>query len=171
MSLGETYVRCSVGLEVGQSYALHREVFLDEDKRPFVILHCHFNAHFKKAIPWVVELKNEPGEDDGPWSMHYLEDDQIEVDSISGVMSHFQQPLAHFAKDDGGDVVKPLFLMNEYDLGPTWTDFYKGDRKVARVYTHYYSRGKDLNENPLPDLLWVHPEPDSDTESEEYDGV
>ena len=168
MSSGETYVRCSVRLGARQSYALHREVFLDQDTSPFVILHCHFNSHVKTGNPWVVQLKNEPGEDDGPWSMQYLDGDQIEQDTISGVMSHFQQPIAHFRKDDGGDILRPLVLQNEYDLGPTWTDFFKGERKVARVYTHYYRRGQDKNENPLPELLWVHPEPDPDTESDEH---
>lgn len=171
MSLGETYIRCSVHVGPRQTYALHREVFLDDDGRPFVILNCHFNAHIKKGIPWVVELKNEPGEDDGPWSMHYLEDDQMQVNTISGIMSHFQQPLAHYTEPDGGETLTPLRLRNEYDLGPTWTDFYKGARKVARLYTHYYRHGKDLHENPLPELLWVHPERDSDTESDEYAGA
>ena len=80
-------------------------------------------------------------------------------------------PLVHCPQPDGGETLCPLRMRNEYDLSPTWTDFYKGDRKVARLYTHYYSHGKDLHENPLPELLWVHPERDSDTESDEYAGA
>jgi hypothetical protein len=63
----------------------------------------------------------------------------------------------------------PLRLCNEYDLGTTtWTDFYQGHRKIARVYTHYYRHGKAVNGSTLPELLWVRAESDPDTESDEY---
>jgi hypothetical protein len=115
----------------------------------------------------VVELKNE-GEDDAPWSMHFLKDDEIQVNEISGIKSHFQQPLAHYAAMEGKESVCPLCLCNEYDLGPTWTDFYQGHRKVSRVYTYYYRHGRAVNGTTLPDLLWLRAEEDHDTESDEY---
>jgi hypothetical protein len=167
MSSGESYVRCSVYVGPRQTYALHREVFLDAEGLPFVMLHCHFHGHTKKASPWVVELKNE-GEDDAPWSMHFLKDDEIQVNEISGIKSHFQQPLAHYAAMEGMETECPLRLCNEYDLGPTWTDFYQGQRKVARVYTHYYRHGRAVDGATLPDLLWLRAEEDHDTESDEY---
>jgi len=69
---------------------------------------------------------------------------------------------------DGTETLCPLRLCNEYDLGTTWTDFYQGHRKVARVYTHYYRHGKAVNGSTLPELLWVRAESDPDTESDEY---
>ena len=46
----------------------------------------------------------------------------------------------------------PLVLRNEFHLGPTWTDVFRGSRKVARVYTYYYRNGKDKAGNELPQL-------------------
>jgi len=150
-----TRVRVSVEARLGQTYAIHSEVFLDEKGQQFVIVKCHFHSKQPAANDWKVELKNEPGDDDGPWYAQFLEGDEIQRHSLLGIGDVFAQPtLEHMVK--GAVQREPLVLLNEYALGPTWTDFYRGSRKVARVYTMYYHAGKDVRGNEMPELLWVH---------------
>jgi hypothetical protein len=163
-AVGGKRVRLSVEPSVGQSYAIHSEVFLDEEGHEFIIVKCHFQARAPSARLWVVELKNEPGDEDAPWTMHFLAEGEMEVDVLTGIGVVFQQPVLQYRFKD---VVQrePLFLHNEYKLGPTWVDFYKGTRKVARVYTYYYRKGLDLMGNVSPsekELLWVHAEEDAE---------
>jgi hypothetical protein len=161
--VGGKRVRLSVEPSVGQSYAIHSEVFLDEEGHEFIIVKCHFQARAPRAHLWVVELKNEPDDEDAPWTMHFLEDGDMEVDVLTGIGAVFQQPILAYKVKDAVERT-PLFLRNEYQLGPTWVDFYKGRRKVARVYTYYYRKGLDLMGNVSPsekELLWVHAQEDA----------
>jgi len=155
-----TRVRVSVKASPGQTYAIHSEVLLNENEREFVIVKCHFNSRQPAAQSWVVELKNEPGDVDRPWYIQYFEGDVLEMDTLTGIGDVFTQPTAHYMLGDEVQVRAPLLLRNEYELGPTWTDFYRGSRKVARVYTLYYRGGKDVRGNELQELLWVHAQED-----------
>jgi len=162
-ALSGTRVRVSVQPSVGQTYAIHSEVFLDEEGHEFIIMKCHFQARAPSAHLWVVELQNEPGDEDAPWTMHFLKEGEMEVDELTGIGAVFQQPILHYRLKDAVER-EPLFLRNEYKLGPTWVDFYKGHRKVARVYTYYYRKGLDLMGNVSPsdkELLWVHAQEDA----------
>jgi len=145
----------SVEALLGQTYAIHSEVFLDEKGQEFVIVKCHFHSKQPAADDWKVELKNEPGDDDGPWYVEYFERGVMQKESLIGIGDVFAQPtLQYMVKEEVERI--PLFLLNEYALGPTYMDFYRGSRKVARVYTMYYHAGKDVRGNELPDLLWLH---------------
>jgi len=164
-ALACTRVRVSMEPIMGHTYAIHSEVFLDETGHEFVIVKCHYHSKQRFGEEWVVELKNEPGDEDAPWTMQWWEGDEMEVSKLTGIGDVFAQPQAHFVSEDGLsaddlNVTVALLLRNEYDEGPTWTDFYKGTRKVARVYTYFYRFGKDLRDNELPDLLWVHAKKD-----------
>jgi hypothetical protein len=92
--------------------------------------------------------------------MQYLEGDTTEVDALTGIGAVFQQPMMHYTSHDGKRMKEPLILRNEYELGPTWLDFFKGSRKVARVYTYFYRRQLDVRGNELPNLLWLHGQDD-----------
>lgn len=164
MDLSLTHIRVTVDSAPGQTYAIQREVYLDSHSRPFVMLTCHFNSRLFEAKPWVVELKNEPNEDDAPWTMKYMLEGVMQVNKLSNIGVEFQQPLALFHEDAGEGVQAPLSLRNEYELGPTWTDFLKGERIVVRVYTRYYRKGIDKQGNTLPELLWVHAQEEVDDE-------
>lgn len=159
-SFSNTRVRVTIRPSPGQMYAMHSEVFLDENGREFVIVRCHFRARSLCAAPWMVELKDEPVEDDAPWTMQYFEGETMQVEKLTNISDVFAQPTAHYVSAEGGDMSAPVFLRNEYELGPTWTDFYKGSRKVARVYTLYYRAGIDVRGNVIPELLWVHAQED-----------
>ena len=161
-----TRVRVSVEALLGQTYAIHSEVFLDEKSQAFVIVKCHFHSKQPAAQEWKVELKNEPGDEDEPWHIQFLEGDEMQKLSLLGIGDVFAQPTLQYMVKEAVER-EPLVLLNEYALGPTWADFYRGSRKVARVYTLYYHAGKDLRGNELPDLLWVH----AQEEEEEPDAV
>jgi len=162
MSLFEvecTRVRVSVEPRPGQTYAIHSEVFLDDLEQAFVIVKCHFHSKQPVANDWKVELRNEPGDEDEAWYTQFLEGGEMQKHSLIGIGDVFAQPtIEHMDKDEA--VQEPLVLLNAYALGPTWTDFYRGSRKVARVYTLYYRAGKDLRGNELPELLWLHAKED-----------
>jgi len=145
----------SVEAVLGQTYAIHSEVFLDEKGQQFLIVKCHFHSKQPAAKDWKVELKNEPGDEDEPWYVEYLEGGEIHRHTLIGIGDVFAQPTLEYVAKDAVER-EPLFLLNEYALGPTWTDFYRGSRKVARVYTLYYHAGKDARGNEMPELLWVH---------------
>ena len=166
-------VRMSVHATVGQTYAVDSEVFLDEKGLEFVLVKCHFHSKARDASPWVVELRNEEGDEDAPWTMEYLDGDNMDADrkktdKLTGIAGEFQQPMMHYVSHDGKHMVEPLILRNEYKLGPTWLDFFKGSRKVARVYTYYYRRKVNVRGNELPNLLWLHGQDDGE-EPEEPD--
>jgi len=95
-ALSGTRVRVSVEPSVGQSYAIHSEGFLDEEGHEFIIVKCHFQARAPSAHLWVVELKNEPGDEDTPWTMHFLEEGEMEVVELRGIGAVFQQPVLHY---------------------------------------------------------------------------
>jgi len=159
-----TRIRVSVTASPGETYAIHSEVFLDDDGGEIVFLQCHFQSEDLAANGWVVELKNELGEVDAPWYMQYLEGGVLERDTLNGIGDVFAQPTMQYMVRDEVERA-PLVLRNEYHLGPTWTDFYRGSRKVARMYTYYYRRGKDAAGNELPLLPWVLAQEDDAGES------